>query len=360
MDGRPPPTMTVGYGGPAPETAPCGGRGSTRGGEIEAGGGSGAQRPWGLVAAGALAAPPIAAPPIAAPLSGPASSGAAGVVGFSPVRTGKAGDAGGVEPEVAADVGDDFGERALAGVLGVVVEPFFEIAQQPLGVAADAAGFERGPDAAPDLPLAAVGGILRGVRGLAGLRGLAPFLPGVAVFGEPGFEGHDLADGAGDAGELQRRVGRGSAGASDGGPAGTSAAARIAWRCRAGRGPCRARRVRRASAGGARCAAAPGRRVPGDGLGDGWGEIHEQKHEQTVGKSQGEKGERRQGDRLNGRNGANCPSPPALAGGEGEWQSRTDHIASGDCPGGHSVMHSARNGRACQLNVEGGRRYPWK
>ena len=132
-------------------------------------------------------------------------------------------------------MGDDFGERALAGVFGVVVEPFFEIAQQALGVAADAAGFERGPDAAPDLPLAPVGGLLRGVRGLAGLRGLAPFLPGVAVFGEPGFEGDDLADGAGDAGELQRRVGlgAGSAGASDGGVAGTSAAARIAWRCRA-------------------------------------------------------------------------------------------------------------------------------
>ena len=38
------------------------------------------------------------------------------------------------------------------------------------------------------------------------------FLLGLAVFGEPGFQGHDLADGAGDAGELQRRVGGGVGG----------------------------------------------------------------------------------------------------------------------------------------------------
>ncbi len=130
------------------------------------------------------------------------------VVASPPIRAEKGGDAVGGDPEVAADAGDGFGERELGGVLRVGVEPCFEIAQQLLGVA-EAAGFERGPDAAPDLLLAPGGGIPRGCGGLAGLRGLAPFLLRLAVFGEPGFQGHDLADGAGDAGELQRPVGGG-------------------------------------------------------------------------------------------------------------------------------------------------------
>ena len=216
-----------GYGGPAPETAPRGARGSTRWGQIEGGGRSGAQPPLGRGAAGALAAPPIAASPVAA-----SSRRRGGVVGLRPVGAGKGGDAVGVDPEVAADAGDGFGERELAGVLRVVVEPGVEIAQQP-DAAVGAAVWERGQDAAPDLRLAPGGGLARGVRGLAGLRGLAPFLLGVAVFGEPGFEGDGLADGAGDAGELQRRVGGGPAGAFAGGPAGPSAAALIACRCSA-------------------------------------------------------------------------------------------------------------------------------
>ncbi len=119
---------------------------------------------------------------------------------------GKGGDGVGVDPEVAADAGDGFGERELAGVLGVVVEPLLKIVQRVLRVTLAS---ERGQDAALDLLLAPGGGIPRGVGGLAGLLGLAPFLLGVAVFGEPGFQGHGLADGAGDAGELQRPVGFG-------------------------------------------------------------------------------------------------------------------------------------------------------
>ena len=120
--------------------------------------------------------------------------------------------------------------------------------------------------------------------------GLAPFLLGVAVFGEPGFQGHDLADGAGDAGELQRRVGLRRGGGVRWRP-GRHLGRRAHRLAVQGTGEVHAERAEF----GEHQQVALGallRRVGGsrDRLGDGWGEIHEQNMNKRPGKVKEKRG----------------------------------------------------------------------